>query len=200
MLRKENWNDAGGAGLAGFFRGMRVRLSAKISASERIVKETCGTVIGFAFHPEEFEDPQDDWMSNMDHPAWRRGWVVLRYMPLGVYVKIDGRTVGDGFGSGVFLLQPRHSDKRWDMTVNRDRAAGTREVVQVRRLQIPLLHEKVCTTVASQGKSMDWESAFLAKSEHMKPYEHWLNVYVMMSRARMLRHLLAWELPEWKVV
>ena len=77
------------------------------------------------------------------------------------------------------------------MTVNRARAAGTREVVKVRRLQIPLLHEQVFTTVSSQGKSMDWESAFLAKSETMKSYEHWLNAYVMLSRARMLGHLLA---------
>ena len=72
-------------GLLGLHKQQRVRCTKKICPALGLVQETVGVVVGFAF------DDRDDtsWLDDPDHAAWTRGWVLLKYLPRGVHVRID---------------------------------------------------------------------------------------------------------------
>ena len=52
------------AGLLPLFKGMRVRLTEKINAAEKLVNEKPGTVVGFQFDEREFSDGAGSWKTD----------------------------------------------------------------------------------------------------------------------------------------
>ena len=82
-------------GMCPLFEGMRVRLTTKLSAKHLIVQDAVGVVVGVQFDDREFDDPARDWRRNADVRRKLNGYVRLKYVPQGVYVKIDQR--GHGF-------------------------------------------------------------------------------------------------------
>ena len=102
-------------GMLPLFRGMRVRLMSKISAKHQLVQDAVGEVIGVQFDHREFADrhPRDDWRTNSSHPRRRDGIVRLRYMPRGVYVKMDKFKEDLGNGEGVILVRPTQASWKY---------------------------------------------------------------------------------------
>ena len=86
------------------FLGMRVRLTAKLSAKYRVVQDAVGEVVGIEFDAREFASQASDWRDNELHPARRRGWVRLRYLPSAVHVRVDHYSEDVGAGPGVVLV------------------------------------------------------------------------------------------------
>ena len=77
-------------GMLRFFRGLRVRLTTKISAKYRLVQDAVGEVVGVEFDRREFDTERDDWRSSRGHPRREKGFTRLKYCPRGIYVKFDG--------------------------------------------------------------------------------------------------------------
>ena len=102
-------------GMSPGFIGMRVRLCHKINARDQLMNDTAGEITGYEFHPQEFARPQDDWRCNPLHEAWARGYVMLRKMPVAIYVRIDDYEVDVGFGRGVIAVYP--VCKSWEFHV-----------------------------------------------------------------------------------
>ena len=72
-------------GLLPLYEGMRVRLTQRLARAENLVQDAPGTVVDIEYHERE----DLFWMSDTDHPAWSRGYVLLEYMPRAVYVAFD---------------------------------------------------------------------------------------------------------------
>jgi hypothetical protein len=51
------------------FKGMRVRLTEKLNAQEKLVDEEAGTVVGFQFDEREFSDGESSWRTSDEHIA-----------------------------------------------------------------------------------------------------------------------------------
>ena len=201
MLDFPNYNQCGNrAGLLPLHKGMRVRLAAKLSnvpTKIPLVNEAVGEVVNIRFHPREFPEEQDNFMDDPDHPIFKKGYVVLKYLPAAVFVKFDCLEGKDlyGFGAGVVAVTPLRGAKPFSFNVRRG-GSRTPVEVSVSRTQLPLLPADVRTTQASQGLGMDDVFAFLEKSQSASRPDWWLNVYVMLSRARTLEGLHLWSLPD----
>ena len=181
-------------GMCPVFIGMRVRLTAKISAKYKLVQDACGVVVGVCFDEREFTGDGGDWRVEPDHPARRRGYVKLRYMPRGIMVKFDEFTEDVGMGFGVVLVRPQSSD--WDYKYHV--GAGVlrvQDTVRLQRVQLPLAPECVRTAQTSQGLSMDAAIMMLTRPGNMSREDWWLHVYVMLSRVRTAEQLLIFGLP-----
>jgi hypothetical protein len=63
------------------------------------------------------------------------------------------------------------------------------------RIQIPLAPERVRTVQTAQGLSMDSAAMFLTRPPGMNEEDHWLHVYVMLSRVCTLAQILIYGLP-----
>ena len=77
-------------GMLPLFRGMPVRLTAKLSAKHGLVQDAVGKVVGVEFDPREFAFESQDWRFQRSHPRRRAGYARLEYCPRGIYVKFDG--------------------------------------------------------------------------------------------------------------
>ena len=199
-LEVVNYSSCGNRmGLLPLFIGMRVRLTEKLSAKYRLVNEAVGTVQGIEFHENE---PVYEWQNNPAHAAWARGYLVLKYMPKVVYVKFDKCTENFGWGGpGVVAVLPKQALHKlvefWPSRKNAVDPDTNKKpgMLKCKRCQLPLMPEQVRTTQTAQGMSMKRLKAYLFKGNH-DDAEHWLNTYVMLSRARSMAGLLIWGLPD----
>ena len=185
-------------GMLPVFVGMRVRFNYKLSAKDQLMNDSTGTVTGFKFHGDEFSRPQDDWRVNPQHEAWQRGYIRLRKMPTALYVKMDDYDIDDGFGKGVVAVYPKIS-RQWDFHSHYADESRTRRKVKISRIQLPLAPEKVRTVQTAQGLSMDSAVMTLSKPDRMSPDDHWMHIYVMLSRVRTMKQLALFSLPDIKL-
>jgi hypothetical protein len=193
-LLKVNMTSTGNRlGMLPVFVGMRVRLTAKLSAKRRIMQDSVGTVVGVEFHPDEFRC-HDAWNMDAQHEVYERGYVRLRYMPQCVYVRFDGYEEDFGFGAGVVNVLP--SSSNWEFHTHDNNEARSRRVVAMSRVQVPLAPEKVRTVQTAQGMSMDAAIIMLNRQGNMSNEDWWLHVYVMLSRVRTIDQMFLFGLPE----
>ena len=206
-LEHANYCDAGNRmGLCPLYVGMPVRLTTKLNAKLKLVNEAVGTVVGFEFGRNEFSDGTPGWLANErdDSENRLRGYVCLKEQPQAVYVKFDkleGQNLC-GFGEGIVAVAPKNSDNgglTYHTLAEAD-LGSVKKDVKILRYQSPLMPAPVRTTQTSQGMSMEFVKLFLARGQlDAGSGEYWLNVYVMLSRARSLEGMLLWALPsrEW---
>ena len=185
------------SGLGGFYVGMRVRLCSKLSQKLRLVHDCTGAVIDIRFHSQEFLWPQDDWRENREHEAWARGFVRTRKMPECVFVKFDGLHLDLGYGPGVVPIKP--ISRTWKFKTHGSSADRRQRDVTLRRIQIPLLPERVRTCQTAQGMGMDAALLLLTRPKAHGEDDHWMHLYVMLSRLRTIDGLMIYELPERKL-
>ena len=86
-------------GMCPLFRGMRVRLGAKLSARHKLVHDAVGTVEGVAY-------ARGDEASAGNRESSGSGVRCLRQLPRGVCVRMDGVEEDFGAGRGVVLVRP----------------------------------------------------------------------------------------------
>ena len=146
------------------------------------------------FDEREFASQLSDWRSNAEHPARKRGFFRLRYMPRGVLVKFDDCQRDNGFGHGVVLIRPMSADWKY---MHHEYVGGLRiqREVNMKRVNLPLASEKDRTVQSAQGMSMDAAVMMLTRPGTMSEEDWWLHVYVMLSRVRTARQILVYGLP-----
>jgi hypothetical protein len=164
-------------GLLPLFVGMRVRLTAKITARFGIMQDTVGVIEGVDFHPMEFPLPHDDWRREPTHEAWARGHVRLRRMPKAVMVRVPDFDRDVGFGYGIIEVEPSVAD--WEFHTHDDNAERTQRKVKMIRRQLPFAPERIRTVQTAQGISMDSAAMHLARPPGYAHDDHWLHVYVL---------------------
>ena len=162
------------------------------------MNDSTGAIVGIKFHGDEFLRPQDDWRVNPQHGAWQRGYIRLRKTPTAIYVKMDDFDIDMGFGKGIIAVYPKIS-RQWEFHSHYADEGRTRRKVQISRIQFPLAPEKVRTVQTAQGLSMDSAVMTLAKPDKMGKDDHWMHVYVMLSRVRTMEQLLLFSLPDIKL-
>jgi hypothetical protein len=169
------------------------------------VQETAGVVLGFAFDDRE----DTSWLEDPDHAAWARGWVLLKYLPRGVHVRIDVEpdaeaeqyVANEERGVWTFTPEAAMSDK-----INLDGQA-----YYFTRAQLPLYSADDGTTNSLQGATKDYiiaDSTLPRAGSARKGIiaddddgpagrgRYWSHMYVKCSRVRDLDHLLLLNPPE----
>ena len=183
-------------GMCPLFVGMKVRLNAKLSAKHGLVHDAPGEVVGF-----QFDSREDLSWQQPGHGASKVGHVVLRYLPKAVFVKFKDVDVDSGFGHGVVAVEPCSS--HWQFQTH-EQLTGRRMPTKLgmNRRQIPLAPEKVRTVQTAQGLSMDACTMYLNKPATMAgdagEDDYWIHLYVMLSRVRSSKNILAYSLPDIK--
>ena len=169
-------------GLYVFYRGMRQRLTTKLSAKYQLVQDASGVCKDIVFHADEFIEPGSDWRDDFSHPAWQCGFVVLKYLPTAVLLEFEDCDLDVGYGRGVVAVEPSASSwKDGFRTRIADDLCGTRpETVAMTRYQVPLAPYYERTVHSSQGLSMDATIFFLKLGMYMSLDDFWLHVYVMI--------------------
>ena len=159
------------------------------------MQDAVGTVVDIQFHGQEFGiDGKDDWRHNPDHDAWKRGYVYLNKLPTTVHVRFDNYTVDVGFGLGVVVLGATKCTYAFLSHDKIERGRRPR-VVNVTRSQFALAPERIRTAQSAQGVSMGALTAMLDTTHCMDADAWWFHVYVILSRARHIGHLLLYGLP-----
>ena len=83
-------------------------------------------------------------------------------------------------------IELRHATFKGDIKLN-----GTDETVEVLRWQFPLIHGMLRTAYAAQGLTLDGGVVVdLRRAGGLDDDGWWLAIYVMLSRARQLTHLI----------
>ena len=194
-LQVVNMNITGNLlGYCPLFRGMRVRLTAKLCGKHNVGHDSVGTVVDVCLH-ERDQYSELEWR-DPEHEVRHRGIACLRALPKGVLVKFDDYLEDPlGLGVGVVLVEPHVS--YWQYKTN-DNLSGEREQVAVSmaRRQIPLVPEAVRTVQSAQGMSMDAAMMFMGKPGNMDDDDFWMHLYVMISRVRRSEGLLAFNMPD----
>ncbi len=102
-------------------------------------------------------------------------------------------------GHGVVAVEPCVAG--WDFKTH-EQLTGQRlpTTLKMSRRQIPLAPEKVRTVQTAQGLSMDACTMYLNKPGTMcgdsGEDDYWMHLYVMLSRVRSSRNILAYSLPD----
>jgi hypothetical protein len=174
-------------GMCPLFVGMRVRLTAKLSAKYSIVHDAPGTVVAFVFDARE---P----IASSPHGPLGQGHVKLVYMPQAVLVQFDGLKVDVGYGEGIVAVTPVKSAWVYK-THHMQHGQRMPKEMAMSRTQIPLAPERVRTVQTAQGLSMDSATMFLQRPGNMNEDDWWLHVYVMISRVRTSPQVLVYGLP-----
>jgi hypothetical protein len=193
-LQVVNMNTTGKLlGYCPLYKGMRVRLTAKLSGKYNVVHDAVGTVIDIWLH-ERDKQAETDWQ-DPEHEVRHRGIAQLRALPLGVLVKFDDLEEDPlGLGKGVVLVEPHVS--YWKYTTHENLTGKRKQAdVSMARRQIPLAPEPVRTVQTAQGMSMDAAMIFMGKPGNMNADDYWMHLYVMISRVRRSAGLLAFDMP-----
>ena len=138
------------------------------------------------------------------------GCVLLRHMPLAVYVQVDGWSKNylgsEGIQrerldlAGVVAVQPVTRQWSYAYTVQ-EAGRPVKRSVQVSRTSIPLLPQKQCTLHGVQGKTA--EPGFIAHwrfPSGLSKLTVWLAYYVSLSRPRALSKLLSFGEPDRDII
>ena len=92
-------------GYCPLYKGMRVRLTAKLSGKDNIVHDSVGTIEDIWLHERDLRSDVE-WQ-DPEHEVRHRGVAYLRALPKGVLVKFDDYLGNPmGLGPGVVLVEP----------------------------------------------------------------------------------------------
>ena len=198
-LQVVNMNTTGKLlGYCPIYKGMRVRLTAKLSGKHNVVHDAVGTVTDVWLH-ERDRAAELQWEENPEHEVRHRGIAHLGALPLGVLVQFDDLEEDPcGLGKGVVLVEPHVSYWKYKTHENLTGKRKQAEVSMARR-QIPLAPEPVRTVQTAQGMSMDAAMIFMGKPGNMDDDDFWMHLYVMISRVRRSAGLLAFDVPSLRV-
>ena len=199
-------------GLLGLHKQQRVRCTKKICPALGLVQETAGVVVGFAFDDRE----DTSWLDDPDHFAWSRGWVLLKYLPRGVHVRIDVEP-------GAEEVQYIANEERGIWTFTPEAAMSDKISLEGQhyyftRAQIPLYSADDGTTNSLQGSTKDYLIADGTPPPGVTPAatpaatrrdqddqdddddgpgrgRYWAHMYVKLSRVKWLERLLLLNAP-----
>ena len=181
-------------GILPLHAGMRVRLTTKISAVDGLVNERCGTVQKIDLH-------DDDTGKLTDHFARIR----LDYMPRGAWILFDSFHSAplEEFTNNLASVDTDSQNsidadglvyiklEKADFNISVYLPDNSNESIHVTRWNLPLTHAMVRTAMSSQGLTFNGGVlADLRRNGGMENDVWWLNVYVMLSRARKLENLI----------
>lgn len=184
-------------GLLGLHKQQRVRCTKKICPALGLVQETVGVVVGFSFDDRE----DTSWLDDPDHAAWTRGWVLLKYLPRGVHVRIDVEPgaeaeqyiANEERGIWTFTPEAAFSDK-----INLDGQA-----YYFTRAAMPLYSADDLTAQALQGATKNYLIADSTYTHREKDDDddgpgrgrYWAHMYVKISRVKRRERLLLLNPP-----
>ena len=193
-LQVVNMNTTGKLlGYCPLFKGMRVRLTAKLSGKFNIVHDAVGTIVEIWLH-ERDKQAERAW-EDPEHEVRHKGIAQLRALPLGVVVEFaDVQEDLVGLGKGRILIEPHVSYWKYKTHENLTGKRKQAEVSMARR-QVPLAPEPIRTVQTAQGMSMDAAMLFMGKPGNMDADDYWMHLYVMISRVRRSAGLLAFDVP-----
>ena len=193
-LQVVNMNTTGKLlGYCPLFKGMRVRLTAKLSGKFNIVHDAVGTIVEIWLH-ERDKQAERAW-EDPEHEVRHKGIAQLRALPLGVVVEFaDVQEDLVGLGKGRILVEPHVSYWKYKTHENLTGKRKQAEVSMARR-QVPLAPEPIRTVQTAQGMSMDAAMLFMGKPGNMDADDYWMHLYVMISRVRRSAGLLAFDVP-----
>ena len=165
--------------------GMRVRLLEHLDQSRGLVKDAEGVVVHVAINPGDEDAVRE--AQTTGRPAY------LRYLPFGVWVKMDkyaaapfrGRlaehadTIGAEDTAQLVFIEPQ-TGTPFDFRRHK-----------ITRTALPISHAQVLTSTASQGRTMRKGVIVDAGCKDASDMDnHWLHLYVMLSRATTAENLL----------
>ena len=181
-------------GILPLHEGMRIRLTTKLSADDGLVNERTGTVM-------KIDLRESDAAKVPGHFSR----IQLDYMPYGVWVFFDkfhsapletftsGCVAADGDPDGAidFCGLVYIQLEKADFNLPLHLPDGSLESIHVTRWNLPLTHAMVRTAMSSQGLTFKkGVIADLRRAGGMTNDIWWLNVYVMLSRAKKLENLI----------
>ena len=205
ILQHPNMNETGRLpSFAMLHIGMKVRFTQTVEDGFAVIDDT-GVVLGFEFHENELVQHK------LAAEQASRPIVLLRYMPLAVYVRVDkpdGSTDGFRFFDdkpcdqhaatgvdhkckqclcmkNVVAVPPCTNKRAWSLDLNSPQVK-----VKGKRTQTPLVCLQPSTLHVLQGCTTDPGLIFHWKFPRMLSQDlRWLAVYVALSRVRALKNL-----------
>ncbi len=184
-------------GLLGLHKQQHVRCTKKVCPALGLVQETAGVVEGFSFDDRE----DTTWLDDKDDPAWERGWVLLKYLPRGVHVRIkveDGEEpvqFVDGEEAGLWTFTPEAAPS--------DKIMLDGQAYHFTRANVPLYSGNDATTNSLQGSTKNYVIADAtypgdvvdADDESPGRGRFWNHMYVKVSRVKRMERLLILNAP-----
>ena len=215
ILTKTNMTLTGN--MHGFFSahvGMRVRLKRNVSLKQGLAQEAEGNIIDVVLPDASSPELQSAWAAQACFEEF-----IVEEVPLGVWVLMDdyiqnpntelaaqkimdagGGCVDEETGQRILCQEDKDLVRRL-LFVERHtsfpfKVEHKKITYKLTRTQLPLTHGRVRTCQASQGRT--FKSGVTIDMTKMKRTEEeswWLNLYVMLSRATALKHLLLFKAP-----
>ena len=184
-------------GILPVYIGMRVILTESYLPPQ-VVRGAAGTIVDIEVDPSDLNGDL-----NSRPSVSEQGCVLLKHIPLAVYVRVDGWSK-NCLGSkgiqreeldlaGVVAVQP--VTRQWSYK------SDGKSSVTVSRTSIPLLPQKQCTLHGVQGKTA--EPGFIAHwrfPSGLSKLTVWLAYYVSLSRPRSLSKLLSFGEPDRDII
>jgi hypothetical protein len=177
---------------------MTVRLSDVLAPKHGLVKDKLAIVLKIDLHHN------DQIRLDKLQPGFRQFFP--EYMAKGVWVQVknykrspmkqhllqewdmkSAATVSDDADSdSIIFIELVHSNFKVDIDLS-----GESEKIEVIRWQFPLTHGKVRTAFAAQGLTLEGGVVVdLRRAGGLDDDDWWLAIYVMLSRARKLKHMI----------
>ena len=215
LLTKANMTQTGNMhGILCMHVGMRIRLKRNISLQRGLVQEAEGVLVDVAFADGTPPEVRAVWAAQAEFVELISGEV-----PSGVWVLMDeyldspnldratkmlldagGGIVDPRSGTRVLSLKEKDCAQRLLFLERTTSFPFTVPLSQgsykITRTQLPLTHACVRTCQSSQG--MTFRGGVVVDMTKMKRTDEdawWLNIYVMLSRAVALDHLLLFNAP-----
>ena len=214
LLQMPNMTKTGRMmGISPFHVEARVILTQRISRAYGLVLDAPGAVAGVDYQASE----NPEWITNPTSNVCRSRVVALQFMPLAIHVAFDDHIpritgnfpghghppgvfahFGHGHPPGVFAKKPMTSSTQSIDLLSIENAK--RRQIQASRTQIPLTPHNMRTSYGRQGISTEYVIIDCAQPRWLKGNESgettcWLNLYVMLSRARSMEQMLLINAP-----
>ena len=186
LVNRVNPGDTGGIhGMLPLHVGMRIRLLEHLSLDKGLVKDAEGEVVHVAINPKD--------EGVVERAKADKGPAYLRYLPYGVWVRMD-KYKGGPCGKKL---------KELDDSIDAENAAGLVFIepqssspfdfrkYKVTRTGFVISHAEVLTSTACQGRTMHRGVIVDAGCKDANDLDAlWLHLYVMLSRATTIDNLL----------
>jgi hypothetical protein len=179
FLQFHDQKTAGIPGLLPLYEALRVRTTEKVKKSKDLIilKHTPGTVIGWQLH-------HADDIADMEPER------LLHYLPLVIFVRVDGATFQlPGLSVGVFPFTP--VQRTWEL--NRETGA------KISRNGYTLVPDFASTAFMMQGTSLNAMLADCGDKWDENTLNNMIAAYVILSRLKSADGLLLLRAFSWKL-
>ena len=169
--------------------GMRVRFTGKFNGTYGLVQEQSATIVDFIFHEDDARRYRENGPVQMFRP---------KRLPTGIWLQVDDfkssplwesismHVPEESLARGLFCMPLMEAEFSWRSSDNHS----------VKRYGFMLTHANYLTTTASQGRTIrapvtiDCGRIHQEGAMGMGDDAWWLNLYVMLSRATKMEHML----------